>query len=92
MRSFVIALSAAFALAASPLFALDGRQIMEKSDALAQPRSVRAAVLMLVDKAAGSTRRIRAYRKKYGDDEKVLLSFSRPTSIRSDTRLQGPRG
>ncbi len=30
MRSFVIALSAAFALAASPLFALDGRRSWKK--------------------------------------------------------------
>lgn len=83
MRSFVIALSAAFALAASPLFALDGRQIMEKSDALAQPRSVRAAVLMLVDKGGRvDEKEFELVGKKYGDDEKVLLSFSRPTSIR----------
>ncbi len=69
MRSFVIALSAAFALAASPLFALDGRQIMEKSDALAQPRSVRAAVLMLVDKGGRvDEKEFELIGKKYGDD------------------------
>ncbi len=83
MRSYSIAILTMLALAASPLYALDGRQIMEKSDALAQPKSVRAAVLMLVEKGGRvEEKEFELVGKKYGNDEKALLSFSRPTSIR----------
>ncbi|HSV96666.1 MAG TPA: outer membrane lipoprotein-sorting protein [Spirochaetota bacterium] len=82
MRSFLIALSALLALVASPLHALDGRQIMEKSDALTQPKSVRAAVLMLIEKGGRVVEKeFELVGKKSGDNERVLISFSRPTSI-----------
>lgn len=83
MRSLVYSLAAAAMLAAVPLYALDGRQIMEKSDSLAQPHSVRASVLMLVEKGGRTEEKeFELTGKKYGNDEKVLISFTRPTSIR----------
>jgi len=83
MRSLVYALSAAMVLFTAPLYALDGRQIMEKSDSLAQPNSVRATVLMLVEKGGRiEEKEFELTGKKYGNDEKVLIRFSRPTSIR----------
>lgn len=83
MKSLAYALTAAVVLFTGPLFALSGRQIMEKSDSLSQPDTLRATVLMLVEKGGRvDEKEFELTGKKYGNDEKVLIRFSRPTSIR----------
>jgi len=71
-------------LIASPVFALTGREIMEKSDALPQPDSGITKVLMVIQKGKRmDEKEFIARVKKYTDDEdKAIIAFSKPTKIK----------
>lgn len=71
-------------LIAQPLFALTGREIMEKSDALPEPRTAMSRLLMLVYKGERvEEKEFTLQMKQYPNDEdKTLIAFLRPTQIK----------
>ncbi len=71
-------------LIAQPLFALTGREIMEKSDALPEPRTAMSRLLMLVYKGERvEEKEFTLQMKQYPNDEdKTLIAFIRPTQIK----------
>lgn len=65
------------------LFALTGREILEKNDALARPDSARAEVLMIIGKEGGVTEmEYELLSKRTGNETATLLSFTRPAGVR----------
>jgi outer membrane lipoprotein-sorting protein len=71
-------------LNASSLYAFTGREIMEKSDALPEPRTAMSKLLMQVYKGDRlEEKEFSMQMKKYpGDEDKTLISFVRPTQIK----------
>jgi outer membrane lipoprotein-sorting protein len=71
-------------LLSSPLFALTGREIMEKNDALPEAKTTASEVLMLIHKGGKVTeKQFESQSKKFqGDEDKLLISFTRPTQIK----------
>jgi len=68
----------------TPLFALTGREIMEKNDALPEADTTVSNVLMLIHKGGRvMEKQFESLSKKFPDGEdKLLLSFVRPTRIK----------
>ena len=66
-----------------PAQALTGREIMEKSDALAQPDTAKSKVLMLIHKGGRvQEKEFLLQMKQYDNDEdKALIQFITPTQI-----------
>lgn len=69
---------------AQPLYALTGREIMEKSDALPEPQTALSKILMLVHKGGRvEEKEFTLQMKQYPNDEdKALIAFIRPTQIK----------
>jgi len=68
----------------TPVFALTGRDIMEKNEALPEADTTVSTVLMLIHKGDRITEKeFGSQSKKYQDSEdKILISFTRPTRIK----------
>jgi len=68
----------------TPLFALTGREIMEKNDALPEADTAVSDVLMQIHKGGRVTeKQFESSSKKFPNDEdKLLISFIRPTRIK----------
>ena len=68
----------------TPLHALTGREIMEKNDALREADTALSTVLMLIHKGDRVTEKeFESSSKKYPNSEdKLLISFTRPTRIK----------
>ena len=67
-----------------PSFALTGKEIMEKSDALPEPQTAESSALMHIYKGNRVLEKefeIRAKKFK-NDEDKILISFIRPTKIK----------
>jgi len=66
------------------LFALTGREIMEKSDSLPEPETARSAALMHIYKGSRVLEKeFEVMAKKFENDEdRILISFIRPTKIK----------
>jgi len=83
MKKIALTLTAVMLMTGSVFAAFSGREIMEKSDALKQPDTVKASVVMIVYK--GATQQEKEFEmigKKAGKDEKVLITFTKPTKIK----------
>jgi len=67
-----------------PLYALTGREIMEKSDALPQPDSAKSKILMKIHKGGKvQEKEFTLQMKQFDNDEdKALIAFIRPTQIK----------
>lgn len=66
-----------------PVYALTGREIMEKSDALAQPETAKSKILMLIHKGGRVEEKefILQMKKFENDEDKALIKFIKPTQI-----------
>ena len=83
MKKVLLSLTVVLLFTGSAFAALTGRQIMDKSNALKQPDTVKSSVLMIIYK--GDTVQEKEFDltgKKAGKDEKVLLTFTKPTQIK----------
>ncbi len=71
-------------LLCQPVYALTGREIMDKSDALLQPDTAKSKILMLIHKGGKVIEKeFMLQMKKFDNDEdKALISFIRPTKIK----------
>ena len=71
----------------TPLFALTGREIMEKNDALPEAKTAVSDVLMQIHKGGRTIeKQFESRSKKFQNDEdKLLISFTRPTRIKLRT-------
>lgn len=71
-------------LLSTPLFALTGREIMEKNEALPEANTAVSTVLMLIHKGERVTEKeFDSTSKKFPDGEdKLLIAFTRPTRIK----------
>jgi len=70
-------------LSAQSLFALTGREIIDKSENLAKPKSAKSKVSMKITK--GGTvmdKEFLLFQKTIGGDDKVLITFTKPTQIK----------
>lgn len=78
---------------ANPLFALTGREVMEKNDALPKPETTVTSVLMKIYKGGRvMEKEFESATKKYANDEdKILISFTKPTKIKLLTHTNRER-
>ncbi len=69
---------------AQPLFALTGREVMEKNEALPESKTAVSSVLMQIHKGGRvMEKEFESRTKKFKDDEdKMLISFTKPTKIK----------
>jgi hypothetical protein len=67
-----------------PLFALTGREVMEKSDALLEPKTAKSSALMFIHKGKRILEKeFEITAKKFKNDEdRMLISFIKPTKIK----------
>jgi len=67
-----------------PLYAMTGREIMEKSDALPEPDTAKSKILMLIHKGSKVLEKEFTLQMKQfdNDEDKALISFIRPTQIK----------
>ncbi len=64
-------------------FALTGREIIDKSDALPDPKTAESNVIMLIKKGGNvMEKEFRLLSKDYGPNDRALISFTRPTQIK----------
>lgn len=69
--------------AAQPMFALTGREIMDKSDVLKEPDTAKTKVTMHIKKGGRTMEKeFIAIAKKVNGNEQVLISFTKPTRIK----------
>ncbi len=83
MKKILLTLTIAGLLSGIAFSAFNGRQIMDKSEALKQPDTVKASMLMTIYK--GETVQEKEFQligKKAGKDQKVLITFTKPTQIK----------
>ncbi len=67
----------------SPVFALTGREIMEKNDRLSKPDSGRSNAAMNIVKGGRTTvKELEMLTKKQGGNDRILISFTKPTRIK----------
>lgn len=66
------------------VFALTGREIMEKSDALTEPQTAKSKILMLIHKGGQIQEKEFLLQMKQfeNDEDKALIEFIRPTQIK----------
>lgn len=87
MKRKILLLTLVLALTASSLFALSGRQIMEKNDNLKEAQSSKSYAVLLIFKggcqsAKCATRKeFKMASRKFGDTTKTRISFVKPTQI-----------
>ncbi|HOP63751.1 MAG TPA: outer membrane lipoprotein-sorting protein [Spirochaetota bacterium] len=64
-------------------YAMTGREVMDRADALKQPDTVKAALTMKITKGKSTQEKeFNIMGKKAGKDEKVLIMFTKPTRIK----------
>lgn len=65
-------------------FALTGREIMEKTDALPEPQTAKSKILMLIHKGGEVQEKEFLLQMKQfeNDEDKALIEFTRPTQIK----------
>ncbi len=82
-RSILLAVIALL-FAAPSLYALTGREIMERTERLAKPQSTIAQSVMKIYRNGElkETKEFEMTGKKYGDDSRALIEFLRPTRIK----------
>jgi hypothetical protein len=80
---FVVACLMALLLC-QPVYALTGREIREKSDALTQPDTVKSKILMLIHKGGQVQEKefLLQMKKFENDEDKAIIEFTRPTQIK----------
>lgn len=67
----------------SSVFALTGREIMENNDRLSKPDSGRSNAVMNIAKGGRTTvKELEMLSKKKGGNDRVLISFTKPTRIK----------
>jgi hypothetical protein len=77
---FITVISVLFAT--NSLFALTGREIMEKNDALKKPEtSVQKCVLLIIKGDKQEKKEFEGIMKKYGKKSRTRISFSYPTRL-----------
>lgn len=84
-KTLIIILSCAAFVAGitTASFSLTGREVIDKSDALKEPNTAESSVVMLIRKGgAVMDKEFRIFSKKYGENDRVLISFTRPTQIK----------
>ena len=81
-KAVLVCLALVFAfVSAAP--APTGREIMDKADAVQKPDTVKASVMMFIIKGESSTEKaFDLIGKKAGNDDKVLITFTKPTKIK----------
>ncbi|PKL15053.1 MAG: hypothetical protein CVV49_22070, partial [Spirochaetae bacterium HGW-Spirochaetae-5] len=83
MKKTALTVTAIVLIIGTAFGAFSGREIMDKSEALKQPDTVKASVVMTIYK--GDTVQEKEFEmtgKKSGKDEKVLITFTKPTKIK----------
>jgi outer membrane lipoprotein-sorting protein len=83
MKKTAFTLTAIILMIGTAFGAFSGREIMDKSEALKQPDTVKASVVMTIYK--GDTVQEKEFEmtgKKSGKDDKVLITFTKPTKIK----------
>ncbi len=83
-KIFVYTLALAFL--AESAFAMTGREIMEKNDALPEAKTaIQSSVLIIIhgkgDKARKTRKEFHSYLKKYGKKTRMRMTFTKPTRI-----------
>jgi len=83
MKIKVVFASLLILMLCQPVYALTGREIMEKSDALAQPDTAKSKILMLIHKGGRvQEKEFLLQMKQFDNDEdKALIKFIKPTQI-----------
>ncbi len=84
MKFKILLLCIMVILIAAPVYALTGRDLMEKSDALPEPQTAMSRLLMLVYKGERlEEKEFTLQMKQYPNNEdKTLIAFIRPTQIK----------
>jgi len=84
MKKKAVVLCFMMFLLSQSLYALTGREIMEKTDALKEPDSAASKVLMVITKGGDvQEKEFMLQMKQYANDEdKALITFIRPTQIK----------
>jgi outer membrane lipoprotein-sorting protein len=83
MKKIALSLTAGLLMLGTAFAAFSGRDIMDKSNALKKPDTLKASMLMTIYK--GDTVQEKEFDiigKKAGKDDKVLITFSKPTKIK----------
>ena len=75
-------------------FAMTGKEVVEKSNALAKPGSVTSEVSMEIEKAGRVTEKLFALTSMEGDDgeERALIAFKKPSRIKLLTHTHAEGG
>jgi len=83
MKRKALLLILCIALQATPLFALTGKEVMERNDTLPEPETAVSTVAMRIYKGGRVTEKeFESRTKKFtGDEDKMLISFTKPTKI-----------
>jgi len=79
-------------LSSQALLALTGRQIIDRSEKLAKPKSAKSKVAMNIYKGGSvMEKEFLLFQKTIGGDDKVLITFTKPTQIKvlTHTHKQG---
>lgn len=83
MKRFNLALIMVLFIAAAAVPAQTGRGIMDRADSLKKPETVKASLSMLVVRGGTTAEKeFELMGKKAGNDEKVLVTFTKPTKIK----------
>ena len=83
MKKIALTLTMALLMTGAASAEFSGRDIMDKTEALKQPDTVKASVVMSVYKGATvQEKEFEMIGKKSGKDEKVLINFTKPTKIK----------
>ncbi len=83
MKKQILLTAMLLIITGSASYAMTGRQIMDRAEALKQPDTVKASVTMIITKGGSSTEKeFDMLGKKAGKDEKVLINFTKPTQIK----------
>jgi hypothetical protein len=83
MKKIIATIILTCALAVA-VYALTGREIMEKSDKLPEPNTIKSTAIMQIFRNGQlkETKEFEMYSKKFGQDTRVLMRFIRPTRIK----------
>jgi hypothetical protein len=74
------------------LFALTGREIIEKTEKLAKPKSIKNKIAMIIQKGSSvMEKEFMLYQKTYDDGDKAMITFTKPTQIQVLTHTHKTR-
>ncbi len=84
MKLRIAGITLAMMLAAHVALAMNGREIMEKSDALPEPQTAISKIMMVIHKGGNAEEKEFIVQMKQfdNDEDKALISFIRPTKIK----------